>query len=561
MEMWFSEFHTPDVKHSIRVNRQLYSKQSDYQRIDIFETPEFGRVLTLDGNVMLTERDEFIYDEMITHVPMSVHRSAKDILVIGAGDGGVVRELTRYDRVERIDLVEMDPQVIEACRAYLPGNACRMDDRRVHIYYENALKFIRKCEDEYDLIIVDSSDPFGPSEGLFTREFYGNCYNALRDDGIMVNQQGSPFYAEDATAMQRSHKRIASTFPISKVYQAHIPTFAAGYWLFGFASKKYHPINDMDSDAWNALNMRTRYYTTRLHVGAFYLPAFLEEMLHRNVENFIGCDSSYRTAGIVLYGAPFDSTTSYRPGARFGPAAIRHESYGLETYSPYQDKDLTDCNVFDSGDLELCFGSSESALVDIESRAAEILRDGKLPLLLGGEHLVTLGAVRAAVKKYPDLHIVHFDAHADLRDDYLGAQLSHACVLRRCHDLLGDGRIHQFCIRSGDREEFQFAARHTDIHKFDFTGLQELTDWLCQANVPVYLTIDLDCLDPSAFPGTGTPEAGGVSFLQLLGAIRTVTKANIIGADVNELAPMLDQSGVSTATACKVLRELLLALD
>ena len=241
-------------------------------------------MLTLDGNVMLTERDEFIYDEMITHVPMSVHRSAKDILVIGAGDGGVVRELTRYDRVERIDLVEMDPQVIEACRAYLPGNACRMDDRRVHIYYENALKFIRKCEDEYDLIIVDSSDPFGPSEGLFTREFYGNCYNALRDDGIMVNQQGSPFYAEDATAMQRSHKRIASTFPSSKVYQAHIPTFAAGYWLFGFASKKYHPINDMDSDAWNALNMRTRYYTTRLHVGAFYLPAFLEEML-REVED------------------------------------------------------------------------------------------------------------------------------------------------------------------------------------------------------------------------------------------------------------------------------------
>ena len=244
MEFWFSEFHTPDVKHSIRVNKQLYSKQSDYQRIDIFETPEFGRVLTLDGNVMLTERDEFIYDEMIVHVPMAVHKEAKDILVIGAGDGGVVRELTRYDRVERIDLVEMDPQVIEACRAYLPGNACRMDDRRVHIYYENALKFIRKCEDEYDLIIVDSSDPFGPSEGLFTREFYGSCFNALRADGIMVNQQGSPFYAEDATAMQRSHQRIASTFPISKVYQAHIPTFAAGYWLFGFASKKYHPINE-----------------------------------------------------------------------------------------------------------------------------------------------------------------------------------------------------------------------------------------------------------------------------------------------------------------------------
>ena len=203
----------------------------------------------------------------------------QDILVIGAGDGGVVRELTRYDRVRHIDLVEMDPMVVEACRAYLPGNACRLDDRRVHLHYENALRFIRRCEAKYDLIIVDSSDPFGPSEGLFTREFYGNCYNALKEDGIMVNQQGSPFYAEDAHAMQRSHKRIASTFQISRVYQAHIPTFAAGYWLFGFASKKYHPVDDLDAEAWNALNLRTRYYTTRLHKGAFYLPAFLEDML------------------------------------------------------------------------------------------------------------------------------------------------------------------------------------------------------------------------------------------------------------------------------------------
>lgn len=284
-------------------------------------------------------------------------------------------------------------------------------------------------------------------------------------------------------------------------------------------------------------------------------------MLPRNVETFIGCDSAYRTAQIVLYGAPYDSTTSYRPGARFGPAAIRHESYGIETYSPYQNADLEDCDVFDSGDLELCFGSSESALVDIESRAAEILRDGKFPLLLGGEHLVTLGAVRAAASRWPDLHIVHFDAHADLRDDYLGAKLSHACVLRRCHDILGDGHIHQFCIRSGDRAEFDFAAAHTDLHRFDFNGLGELTQWLCDAKVPVYLTIDLDCLDPSAFPGTGTPEAGGVSFLQLLEAIRTVTRAHIVGADLNELAPTLDASGVSTATACKILRELLLALS
>ena len=280
-------------------------------------------------------------------------------------------------------------------------------------------------------------------------------------------------------------------------------------------------------------------------------------MISPNVETFIGCDSSYRAADIVLYGAPFDSTTSYRPGARFGPSAIRHESFGLETYSPYQNADLTDFDVFDSGDLELCFGSSEAALADIEARAAEILKDGKLPLLLGGEHLVTLGAVRAVAQKYPGLHIIHFDAHADLRDDYLGAKLSHACVLRRCHELVGDGHIHQFCIRSGERAEFEFAAQHTEMHKFDFTGLAELTEQLCATKEPVYLTIDLDCLDPSCFPGTGTPEAGGVSFLQLLDAIRTVAKANIVGADLNELAPMLDISGVSTATACKVLRELL----
>ena len=281
-------------------------------------------------------------------------------------------------------------------------------------------------------------------------------------------------------------------------------------------------------------------------------------MLKPNVETFIGCDAGYEEAKIVLFGAPFDSTTSYRPGTRFGPSAMRHESFGLETYSPYQDKDLTDYAVFDSGDLELCFGSQESALRDIEDRAAAILEDGKFPLLLGGEHLVTLGSVRAAVKKYPELHIIHFDAHADLREDYLGAKLSHACVLRRCHELVGDGRIHQFCIRSGDREEFRFAKDHTHLHPFSFEGLKETVEGL--KDVPVYFTIDLDCLDPACFPGTGTPEAGGVTFPQLLEAIRTVAGANVVGADVNELSPMLDASGASTALACKVLRELLLAL-
>ena len=282
--------------------------------------------------------------------------------------------------------------------------------------------------------------------------------------------------------------------------------------------------------------------------------------MERNIETFIGCDSDYEESKIVLFGAPFDSTTSFRPGARFGSSAIRHESFGLETYSPYQDKDLSDACVFDSGDLELCFGLADAALLDIEKRAEIILQDEKLPILIGGEHLVTLGAVRAALKKYPDLHIIHFDAHADLREDYLGAKLSHACVMRRCYDLIGDGKIHQFCIRSGDREEFAFAKEHTDMHPFRFDQLKEVIENLQKNNIPVYFTIDLDCMDPSVFPGTGTPEAGGVTFMELLQAILQVSRLHVIGADINELAPMLDASGVSTATACKVLRELILAL-
>ena len=283
--------------------------------------------------------------------------------------------------------------------------------------------------------------------------------------------------------------------------------------------------------------------------------------MNKNVETFIGCDSEYSEAKIVLFGAPFDSTTSFRPGARFGSSAIRHESFGIETYSPYQDKDLTDCKVFDCGDLELCFGSPEAALKDIEDQTRTILNDGKLPILIGGEHLVTLGSFRAVFEKYPDVQIVHFDAHCDLRDDYLGANLSHACVIRRCFDLVGDNKIHQFCIRSGEREEFIFAKAHTDMHKFNFDGLKEVCDELIKNNTPVYFTIDLDCMDPSIFCGTGTPEAGGVNFTELLNAILTVSKTNIVGADINELAPMLDQSGASTAVACKTLRELILSIN
>lgn len=279
MELWFSEPHTKNVKFSIRVDHQIFSGHSDFQRIDIFESNEFGRFLTLDGYMMLTEKDEFIYHEMITHVPMAVHPCVRRVLVIGAGDGGVVRELTRYPEIEHIDLVEIDPMVVEVCRKYLQKTACGLADDRVHIHYEDGLKYVRSRHDEYDLIIVDSTDPFGPGEGLFTKEFYGNCYKALHDDGIMVNQHESPFYEEDALAMQQAHKRIISSFPLSRVYQAHIPTYPSGHWLFGFSSKKYHPVKNLDAMRWNSRKLATKYYTTNLHKGAFALPAYVEQLL------------------------------------------------------------------------------------------------------------------------------------------------------------------------------------------------------------------------------------------------------------------------------------------
>ncbi len=282
-------------------------------------------------------------------------------------------------------------------------------------------------------------------------------------------------------------------------------------------------------------------------------------MLKKNIEVFLKCDAEYEDSKVVIFGAPFDSTTSYRPGCRFGSRAIRSESIGLETYSPYLDKDISEISVFDSGDLELCFGDNQLSLTAIRERTETILNDGKIPLMLGGEHLVTVGAVEAVAKRYPDLHIIHFDAHADLRDSFLGTQLSHACVLRRCWDMIGDGRIFQFGIRSGDREEFLWGKNHVSTRKYDFEGLEDIVAAL--EGKPVYFTLDLDVLDPSIMSGTGTPEAGGVSFAQLLDAVFKVCKGlNIVGCDVTELSPDYDPSGVSTSTACKIVRELLLCL-
>ncbi|MDR3551524.1 MAG: agmatinase [Clostridia bacterium] len=270
---------------------------------------------------------------------------------------------------------------------------------------------------------------------------------------------------------------------------------------------------------------------------------------------FIGCEAGYEESSIVLFGAPFDGTVTFRPGSRFAPSAMRADSFGLETYSPYQELCLENCAIHDAGDLDLPFGNPAKALEIIRGFTQRVVRDGKTPLMLGGEHLVTYPAVQSVFAKYPELCVLHFDAHTDLRDIYCGERLSHACVLRRVWELLGDGRIWQLGIRSGTREEFSWAAQgHTALYQYDLSGLDAAATQI--GTRPVYITLDLDVLDPSAFPGTGTPEAGGVGFKELLRAIIALRPLNVVAADVVELSPHYDASGISTATACKAVREM-----
>ena len=280
-EVWFSDFQTDNVKLSIRLDRQLFSADSEFQHIDVFQSPAFGRFVALDGDVIFSEADEFIYNEMVTHVPMAVHPHVKKVLIIGGGDGGVAREFTAYPEIEEIDVVEPDEQFVEVCREYFPEAAKGFEDSRVQVFYQDGLRFLRGRSDEYDIIINDATDPFGHTEGLFTKEFYGSCYKALRADGIMVYQHGSPFFDEDESAFRSMHSKVYRSFPISRVYQAHIPTCTSGYWMFGFASKKYHPIDDFDPARWNARGLKTEYYTTNLHLGAFMLPKYVEDILEQ----------------------------------------------------------------------------------------------------------------------------------------------------------------------------------------------------------------------------------------------------------------------------------------
>ncbi|MGN0341835.1 MAG: polyamine aminopropyltransferase [Roseburia sp.] len=281
MEIWFDELYTDHAKLSVHIDKQLFSGESEYQRIDVFESQEYGKFVALDGDIVFSEKDEFIYDEMVTHVPMAVHPDVKKVLIIGGGDGGVARELLRYESIESIDVVETDVMFVDVCRDIFPEIAVALEDPKVRVYYDDGLRFLRNKHEVYDLIINDSTDPFGHTEGLFTKEFYGSCYKALKSDGIMVYQHGSPFYKEDEMACRSMHRKVFRSFPISRVYQAYIPTCPSGYWLFGFASKKYHPLNDFVPERWKALHINTRYYTANLHQGSFMLPKFVEDLLEQ----------------------------------------------------------------------------------------------------------------------------------------------------------------------------------------------------------------------------------------------------------------------------------------
>ena len=279
MELWYTENQTENVNFSMKVKNHLYSAQSDFQKIDIIDTYEFGRVLVIDNWTMVTEKDEFIYHEMITHVALATNPNIKNVLVIGAGDGGTVRELTRYNNIMKIDMVEIDKLVVDASIEHLPFTSCKLNDPRVNLYFEDGIKFVKDKKNLYDLIIVDSTDPIGPGEGLFTTEFYTDCYNALTDKGILINQCESPYYPNNAYEMKRSYKKLNNLFDICKAYQYHMPTYPSGNMIFSFASKILDPIKDLNSDAWNSLGLATKYYNTDIHKGSFALPNYVIEML------------------------------------------------------------------------------------------------------------------------------------------------------------------------------------------------------------------------------------------------------------------------------------------
>ncbi len=281
MKKTYTEEWTSDVKFSIDYTEHIHSEQSPFQQIDFYKSDTFGTFFTLDGLMMVTEKDEFHYHDMITHIPLAVNPNIKNVLIIGGGDGGTAREVSRYKHINKIDMVEIDERVVRLSQKYLPQTASQLDtDPRINLFFEDGLKFVENAKEEsYDLILVDSTDPIGPGEGLFSPEFYQNCYRVLSKDGILINQHESPFFDQYKREMKRAHKKIKDLFPIAKVYGFHQAIYPSGYWLFGFASKTFDPINDHQPKAWEANGLKTKYYNSDLHKASFALPSYVKEVL------------------------------------------------------------------------------------------------------------------------------------------------------------------------------------------------------------------------------------------------------------------------------------------
>jgi spermidine synthase len=277
MELWYTEKHSENVGITLKTTKTLFSGKSEFQQLDILETPEYGRMMLLDGLVMVTERDEFVYHDMIAHPALFTHPAPRKVLVIGGGDGGSIREIMKHPGVEEAVLCEIDGLVVEKSIELLPSMACAIDgsNPRVKVHVADGLAYIREHKDEFDIILVDSTDPIGPAVGLFEEDFYRLVFAGLKADGIMVAQSESPFY--HAEIQKSMYRNLRTVFPIVAMYQAFIPTYPSGLWSFAFASKKYHPVTDFDHERAASRPFHTRYYNEDLHLGAFMLPTFARE--------------------------------------------------------------------------------------------------------------------------------------------------------------------------------------------------------------------------------------------------------------------------------------------
>lgn len=273
MGLWFTEKQTEHFGITAKVERTLHTEKTDFQQLDLFETAEWGNMLTLDDMVMTTQKDEFVYHEMMAHIPLFTHPDPKHVLVVGGGDGGVIREVLKHPEVEKATLVEIDGKVIEYSKKFLPEIAGALENERVEVKVDDGFMHIAQSEAAYDVIMVDSTEPVGPAVNLFTKGFYSGISNALKDDGILVAQTDNPWFKADL--IQQVYKDVKEIFPVTRLYTANIPTYPSGLWTFTMGSKTHDPLN-VSEERFHELD--TKYYTNELHQASFVLPKFVKDL-------------------------------------------------------------------------------------------------------------------------------------------------------------------------------------------------------------------------------------------------------------------------------------------